>query len=168
MQHSHQVAVIGHALGVIRNTLYDGHVNPDRIAVLGAFHDMGEVFTGDMPTPIKYFNPDIRKAFSEIERRSEQRLFEMVPQELQEEYKNIFFPAKTDTEHLRLVKAADTISAYLKCLEEVNVGNLEFSSALKSIEDKLKKLELPEVEYFLETFVPSFSLTLDELTEKGI
>ncbi|MFC2074723.1 5'-deoxynucleotidase [Bdellovibrionota bacterium] len=162
-EHSYQVAVIAHALAVIRNRIFGGSVNPDRIAVLALFHDVGEVLTGDLPTPIKYFNPQIKTAYKEIEKFAGQRLFSMLPEKLKPDYESIFFTNDENKENWTLVKAADVICAYLKCLEEVNSGNQEFVMAEKSVKKKVEKLALPEVDYFIEKYVPSFLLTLDEL-----
>lgn len=162
-EHSLQVAMIAHALALIKNKFYGGNVNPDRIAVLGMFHDSNEIITGDMPTPIKYFNPQISKAYKDIEKVSKDKLLSMLPSQLEGEYKEIFFHEETDSDSWKLVKAADSISAYVKCIEEDKAGNKEFKKAGESILRKIKDMNLPEVSYFLKNFVPSFSLTLDEM-----
>ena len=162
-EHSLQVAMIAHGLAVIRNRLFGGQVDPDRAAVLALYHDVGEVITGDLATPIKYFNPKIKTAYNEIEVVARQKLFDMLPQELRPDYQSLFFLAGDDREHWELVKAADKICAYLKCLEEMKAGNQEFSKAEKAIQTDIEKMDLPEVAYFVERFVPSFVLTLDEL-----
>ena len=137
-EHSHQVAVLAHALAVIRNEKFGGHADAGAVAVAALYHDASEILTGDMPTPIKYDNPAIRKAYKEVE-------------------------AVTDPETERLVKAADKLSAYIKCVEELKAGNSEFRDAAAQTRAALEEYELPEVTYFLETFMPSFSLTLDQL-----
>jgi 5'-deoxynucleotidase len=162
-EHSLRVAMIAHALAVIRNRLFQGRVNPERVAVLALFHDATEVLTGDLPTPIKYFNPDIRTAYHAIEGVASQKLFDMIPSELRADYHALFFDEPADREHGELVKAADRLAAYMKCLEELAAGNHEFSKAEKALRASVEALELPEVRYFLETFVPSLRLTLDEL-----
>ncbi|MEO0474336.1 MAG: 5'-deoxynucleotidase [Bacteroidota bacterium] len=162
-EHSLQVCMIAHALAVIRNRLYEGNVDPDRVVSLAMFHDASEVITGDLPTPIKYFSPKIKWAYKEIEEIANQRLFDLLPAELQEDYRSLFFPIEADEELWELVKAADKISAYLKCLEEMKTGNQEFTQAEKMLYKSIKDLDLPEVRYFLKTFVPSFKLTLDDL-----
>lgn len=162
-EHSLRVAMIAHALAVIRNRLFQGRVNPERVAVLALFHDATEVLTGDLPTPIKYFNPDIRTAYHAIEGVASQKLFDMIPGELRADYHALFFDEPADREHGELVKAADRLAAYMKCLEELAAGNHEFSKAEKALRASVEALELPEVRYFLETFVPSLRLTLDEL-----
>ena len=162
-EHSLRVAMIAHALGVIRNRLFRGRANPERAAALALFHDASEVLTGDLPTPVKYFNPDIRIAYQTIETVANRKLLDMVPVELQADYRALFFGEEADREHLDLVKAADRLAAYMKCLEELAAGNHEFSKAEKALRASVEALPLPEVRYFLETFVPSFKLTLDEL-----
>jgi len=162
-EHSLRVAMIAHALGVIRNRVYQGHTNPERAAALALFHDAGEVLTGDLPTPVKYFNPEIRTAYQTIETVANRKLLEMIPRELQDDYRSLLFDQGADREHHDLVKAADRLAAYIKCLEELAAGNHEFSKAEKALRTSVEALALPEVRYFLDTFVPSFKLTLDEL-----
>lgn len=162
-EHSSQVAIIAHALAIIRNRLFGGNVDPDRVAALALYHDASEVFTGDLPTPIKYFNPDIKTTYHAIEETANERLLSMIPTELQPDYRPFFHYEESDASHLVLVKAADKLSAYLKCLEEVSVGNKEFTHAEKTLRATVESSNLPEVRYFLNTFVPSFKLTLDEL-----
>jgi 5'-deoxynucleotidase len=162
-EHSLRVAMIAHALAVIRNRLFQGHASPERAAALALFHDASEVLTGDLPTPVKYFNPDIRTAYQAIETVAQRKLFDMVPVALQEDYRALLFDEARDREHRDLVKAADRLAAYTKCLEELAAGNHEFSKAEKALRASVEGLDLPEVRYFLDTFVPSFKLTLDEL-----
>lgn len=162
-EHSLQVAMIAHALAVIRNRVYDGDVDPDRTALLAVFHDAEEVITGDVPTPIKYFNPSIAAAMNGIRDVARERLLAMLPESLREPFHDLYFPADADAEAWRLVKYADKITAYLKCLEEAKAGNEEFVRAEQTIRADLEALDAPEVGYFMETFVPSFQLTLDEL-----
>ena len=160
-EHSHQVAVLAHALAVIRNEKFGGHVDAGQVAVAGLYHDASEILTGDMPTPIKYDNPAIRKAYKDVEAVAERKLLEMLPEELQEVYR----PALTGPggEVEQLVKAADKLSAYIKCVEELKAGNNEFREAAAQTRKALEEYGLPEVEYFMDTFMDSFSLTLDEL-----
>ena len=160
-EHSHQVAVLAHALAVIRNEKFGGTVDPGAVAVAALYHDASEILTGDMPTPIKYDNPAIRKAYKDVEAVAEGKLLAMLPQELQTVYAPILTP--TDPEVIRLVKAADKLSAYIKCVEELKAGNNEFREAAAQTRKSLEAYELPEVVYFLETFMDSFALTLDEL-----
>ena len=160
-EHSHQVAVLAHALAVIRNEQFGGTVDPGQVAVAALYHDASEILTGDMPTPIKYDNPAIRKAYKDVEAVAEGKLLAMLPEELQAVYAPILTP--TDPEVIRLVKAADKLSAYIKCVEELKAGNNEFREAAAQTRKSLEAYELPEVVYFLETFMDSFALTLDEL-----
>ena len=160
-EHSHQVAVLAHALAVIRNEKFGGTVDPGAVAVAALYHDASEILTGDMPTPIKYDNPAIRKAYKDVEAVAEGKLLAMLPEELQAVYAPILTP--TDPEVIRLVKAADKLSAYIKCVEELKAGNNEFREAAAQTRKALEGYGLPEVAYFLDTFIDSFALTLDEL-----
>ena len=160
-EHSHQVAVLAHALAVIRNEKFGGTVDPGAVAVAALYHDASEILTGDMPTPIKYDNPAIRKAYKDVEAVAEGKLLAMLPEELQAVYAPILTP--TDPEVIRLVKAADKLSAYIKCVEELKAGNNEFREAAAQTRRALEGCGVPEVGYFLDTFMDSFSLTLDEL-----
>ncbi|MBN1662552.1 MAG: 5'-deoxynucleotidase [Deltaproteobacteria bacterium] len=162
-EHSLQVAMIAHALALIRNRLFGGSVNPERTAVLALFHDAGEVLTGDLPAPIKYFNPAIKTAYKAIEASAAEKLFSMLPDVLKADYRALFVAADEDRIHRDLVRAADKLCAYIKCLEELGAGNQEFSKAEKALIATIEDLDLPEVRYFLETFVPSLRLTLDDL-----
>ena len=162
-EHSLQVALVTHMLAVIRNRLFSGSVHPERAATLALYHDVGEVLIGDLPTPVKYFNPEIKTAYKTIEETAVHKLFSMLPEELRDDYRPFFESDEADRDHHELVKAADKLCAYLKCLEEVSAGNQEFSQAEQALKDTVERIDLPEVRYFLETFVPSFRLTLDEL-----
>ena len=160
-EHSHQVAVLAHALAVIRNRFFGGTVDPGTVAVAALYHDASEILTGDMPTPIKYYNPAIRDAYKDVEALAERKLTEMLPPALQEDYRSIL--TIQDPEVAALVKAADKLSAYIKCLEELKAGNNEFREAAAQTRQVLEGYGLPEVDYFLKTFLESFSLSLDEL-----
>lgn len=162
-EHSLQAAMIAHNLAIVRNKLYGGDVDPQRVLLLAVYHEVSEVITGDLATPIKYFNPEIKKAYKDIEKVANERLFSMLPQELKGEYEDIFYPDSDDEEHWRIVKAADKLCAYLKCIEELKAGNMEFAKAERAIHRDLLSLNLPEVTYFMDHFLPSFHLTLDEL-----
>ncbi|NCC53802.1 MAG: 5'-deoxynucleotidase [Spartobacteria bacterium] len=162
-EHSLQVAMVAHMLAVIRNKLFDGEVDPARVALLAIYHDCSEVITGDLATPIKCFNPEINKEFHKIEDLAAERIFNMLPDEIAEEYRGFFFQQEDDEELHRIVKAADKLCAYLKCLEELQAGNNAFLKAERSVMAGLMKMNMPEVTYFVEKFTPSFSLTLDEL-----
>lgn len=160
-EHSHQVAVLAHALAVIRNEKFSGNVDAGQVAVAALYHDASEILTGDMPTPIKYDNPDIKKAYKEVEAMAEKKLLHMLPEELQSAYAPVITGQSGEIEEL--VKAADKLSAYIKCVEEMKAGNNEFREAAAQTRKALDAYELPEVVYFMETFMDSFSLTLDEL-----
>ncbi|HMQ54152.1 MAG TPA: 5'-deoxynucleotidase [Anaerolineae bacterium] len=162
-EHSLQVAMIAQGLAILKNRRFGGHVDPERVAVLALYHDISEVITGDLATPIKNFNPKIKSAYKEIESVARQRLFEMLPDDLKPDYEPYFFVQPPDEQHWQLVKAADKICAYLKCLEELKVGNQEFAKAAKTIKADIERIDLPEVAHFVEVYIPSFSLTLDEL-----
>ena len=161
-EHSLQVAMIAHALALIGNKKFERSVDPEKIACQALFHDVSEVITGDLVTPIKYFNPEIRNAYDSIEQAAEEKLLSLVPEEFLEEYRALF-KAKEDPEAKKYIKAADRICAYLKCVEELRAGNDEFRAAKRSIQEQIEKLELEEAQYFMEVFVPSFSLSMDEL-----
>ena len=160
-EHSHMVAVLAHALAVIRNEKFGGHVDPGRVAVAALYHDASEILTGDMPTPVKYGNPAIRDAYKQVEAVANERLVSMLPEELQATYRDAL--NEYDGETRALVKAADKLSAYIKCVEEVKAGNGEFREAAAQTRKALEAYDLPEVGYFLDTFMESFGLTLDEL-----
>lgn len=164
-EHSLQVAVVAHALALIKNKYFAGKVLPDRVALLAIFHDATEVLTGDLPTPVKYFNGEIREAYKAIEGHAIDQLLLLLPEDLRKEYQNLLEIADDEKEAKTLIKAADTLCAYIKCLEEKSTGNHEFSRAQKSIEEKLNVYRhMPEVDYFIRNFVPSFNLTLDEIS----
>jgi len=162
-EHSLQVAIVAHALATIRNRYFSGDVNPERVALLAMFHDASEVFTGDMPTPAKYFSPEIRDAYKRMEGEACRKLLSFLPTDLRPDYAPILIPQAEDDVLWEVIKAADSICAYLKCLEEIAAGNREFNRAKVTIEDKIKSYRLAEVDYFMRQFAPSFSLTLDEL-----
>lgn len=162
-EHSLQVAVIAHGLAIIKNKFFSGSLNPEYIMALAIYHEVSEVITGDLATPIKYFNPEIKKAYQSIEEVAKNRLLSMLPNELHDEYYSYFSPNTAKGHEWTIVKAADKISAYIKCLEEIKMGNKEFMEAKRSIRKEIDKFNLPEVDYFMETFIPSFNLSLDEL-----
>ena len=160
-EHSHQVAVLAHALAVIRNEKFGGRIDAGAVAVAALYHDASEIITGDLPTPIKYYNPAIKTAYREVEAVANDKLLSMLPAELRPAYEPIL--NETDPEVRVLVKAADKLSAYIKCVEEVKAGNAEFREAAEQTRKMLDAFRLPEMRYFLDTFMDSFSLTLDEL-----
>ena len=160
-EHSHMVAVLAHALAVIENTYFGGTVDPGEVAVAALYHDASEIITGDMPTPIKYDNPEIRDAYKLVERVAEQKLLSMLPDELRPAYEEII--TIPDPKIHALVKAADKLSAYLKCVEELKAGNLEFKKAREQTYAALCQNPIPALNYFMEHFLAGFELTLDEL-----
>ena len=161
-EHSHQVAVLAHALAVIQNKYYGGQVDPGAVAVAALYHDASEILTGDMPTPIKYDNPDIRNAYKAVEAVAEQKLLSMLPPELRPDFEDaVTIP---DPEIHALVKAADKLSAYLKCVEELKAGNSEFKKAKEQTYAALCQNPIPALRHFMEHFLEGFELTLDELT----
>jgi 5'-deoxynucleotidase len=162
-EHSLQVALVAHALAVIRNRLYGGTIDADRVAILALYHDAHEVLTGDLPTPVKYFNPDIAASYHAIEALAQQRLLDMLPEALRPDYAALLSPEPSEPVYAQLVEAADKLCAYLKCLEERAAGNLEFRHAEQALRGRIQGFDLPEVRYFLATFAPSFGLSLDEL-----
>lgn len=164
-QHSHSVAVIAHALAVIGNKKFQKNYNCDRAAVLALFHDATEVITGDMPTPVKYYNDEIKNVYKSIEQIAGERLLAMLPDEFAEDYTPFFQQDEQDKELWKLVKAADKIDALIKCVEEKRMGNSEFEKALEAQEKKINETDLEEVKYFKEHFLSSYYLTLDEHTK---
>ena len=167
-EHSLEVAMIAHALCVIGNVRYEKNLNADRAALIGLYHDSSESITGDMPTPVKYYNPEIKDAYKQVETIAEYKLLEKLPSDLRPAFEEIYKSDNSaDDKYLRrLVKAADKLSAYIKCIEEEKAGNTEFSTAKQSVGNAIKKLqeELPEVKDFVEEFLPPYGKTLDELS----
>lgn len=160
-EHSHMVAVLAHALAVFRRERTGSGPDPGHVAAVALFHDATEIFTGDLPTPVKYDNPKIRDAYKAVEQNAADRLLSTLPPFLRPAYRDLL--AEEDPEVLTLVKAADKLSAYLKCVEELKAGNLEFQSAAEQTRAALEDYSLPELHDFMEQFLPPFSLTLDEL-----
>lgn len=163
-EHSLQVAFVAHALAIIKNRKFNGNLNADRIALLAMYHDASEVITGDLPTPIKYYNPQIAHEYKKIEKVAQQKLIEMLPKELQHDFRCLLDEHYYSEEEKALVKQADALCAYLKCLEELSAGNNEFIQAKVRLEKTLALRQSPEMDYFMEVFVPSFSLSLDEIS----
>ena len=168
-EHSLEVAMLAHALAVIGNKRCGKNLDADRAAVIAIYHDATEIITGDMPTPIKYLNKDIIGAYKEIEAQAANRLLGMLPDDIREEYQGIFFPEESEDDGYlcRLVKAADKLSALIKCIEESKTENHEFDSAGTSISNAVRSMELPEVDIFMKEFLPAYELTLDELNRKS-
>ncbi|MFA5449689.1 MAG: 5'-deoxynucleotidase [Clostridia bacterium] len=162
MEHSAQVAQLAHALAVINNRVFGGNASPDRAAALAVFHDASEVITGDLPTPIKYYNSRINDAYKELETVASDKLISMLPQELKSDYSAILNQDANSPEYA-FVKAADKLAAYIKCIEEIKSGNKEFVKAHKATQAAVEESELKEVKYFADNFLQGFALTLDEL-----
>ena len=164
-EHSHSVAVIAHALCIIGNKKFGKSLNAERCAVLALYHDTTEVITGDMPTPVKYYNENIKNVYKDIEKKAGERLIAMLPDEFKEDYAPFFEKRESDEELWKIVKAADKIGALIKCIEECRMGNREFEIALKSQREIVDNIDMPEVEYFRKEFLPAYELTLDEHTK---
>ena len=157
-EHSLEVSIIAHALCIIKNKRFGGNVDANKVATAAMFHDTSEIITGDMPTPIKYYNPEINNVYKEIEVIAEDKLLSMLPDDMSEEYRKLY---NVSEEERKIIKAADKISAYIKCIEETESGNKEFNKALESTKASIVKMNLPEADTFLEEFIPSFKLPLD-------
>ena len=160
-EHSLQVAMIAHCLALIGNRIYGKSYDPERIMALAAYHEASEVITGDMATPIKYSSPQLRDAYKRMEQIADRQLLDMLPEELRDDYEPLLLQA--EDENHRIVKAADRIAAYLKCVEEIKSGNGEFADAKESIRQDLEGSPLEEVAWFMERCAPSFELTLDKM-----
>ncbi len=164
-QHSYEVTVVAHALAVISNKRLGTEYDPGKIALIALFHDASEILTGDMPTPVKYFSPDITNAYKDVEKIATLKLLEMLPEDLRSEYEDILLPKEEDAELWKLNKAADKISALIKCIEEQKAGNREFDKAREATEAAIHSLNCEAAEIFLREFLPSFNLTLDQLNK---
>ncbi len=160
-EHSHNVAILAHALCIIQNKLFEGKLDADRAAVIALYHETSEVLTGDLPTPIKYFNNSITNAYKELEYEAEKKIIRQLPNELKDEFAN-FIVDKTSDEY-KIVKCADKLAAYIKCIEEIEASNPEYSAAIVSQEQWLNNCEFPCVKYFLDNFIKAFYLSLDKL-----
>ena len=163
-EHSHQVAVLAHALAVIQNRYFGCQIDPGQVAVAALYHDASEILTGDMPTPIKYDNPDIQSAYKQVEAVAEQKLLNMLPEDLRPAYDEAL--TIPDPQVRALVKVADKLSAYLQCVEEVKAGNNEFKKAKEQTYAALCQNQIPALRYFMDRFLDGFELTLDELSEE--
>ena len=161
-EHSHMVAVLAHALALIRTRVYGIPTDANAVAVAALYHDATEILTGDMPTPIKYYNPEIRDAYRKVETVAGDKLLSMLPEDMRPDYQALFFPGDGFSEEQRIVKAADKLSALIKCVEEKRQGNREFEQARRSTEEAIRAMRLPAADCFLEEFLPAFELTLDE------
>ena len=161
-EHSLQVTMIAHALAMYKNRRYGGNVDVEKVLLYALYHEAAEVITGDLASPIKYFNPGIRDAYKEIERMASEKLLEYLPEDMKEDFRALLFPDEESCEW-RIVKAADRISAYGKCLEEYGYGNREFLTAQENIRASISQMNMPEAEDFMREFAPSFMLPLDAL-----
>ncbi len=162
-EHSFEVAVIAHALAVIGNKRFGKNLCGERAALMGLYHDTPETLTGDMPTPVKYYSEEVRLAYKTVEENACKSLVEMLPEDFREDFAPMFIPDEGDAELWSLVKAADKISALIKCLEEKKAGNSEFIKAAEGIKTAIENLDLPEARVFVEEFLPAYEMTLDEL-----
>lgn len=161
-EHTLDTAFIAHALVVIDNKRFGGNLNPEHAAVLAMYHDVTEIMTGDMPTPVKYFNSDLKKAYKVAEKSAGEKLISYLPDDMQEEIGCYINPCEKDADYAPFIKAADRLSAIAKCIEERNTGNREFLSAEKAQIAALKAMNLAAANVFLEEFMPAYTLTLDE------
>lgn len=161
-EHSLDVSIIAHALAAISNTYFGGSVNAERAALLAIFHDCTEILTGDMPTPVKYYETKLREAYRAVEAAAGERLLKGLPEEMREIYRPMLLETKEEEEIWRFVKAADKISALMKCVEERKMGNDDFKQAEYATRKAIEEMKIPEADYFIRTFFPSFELTLDE------
>lgn len=162
-EHSLDVAMLSHALCVIGNERLGKNLDAEHAAVMGMYHDVSEIITGDLPTPVKYRNPEIKKAYKEIEKDANRSLLELLPDDMRDEFKTVFFPSPEYEYEKKLVKCADKLSAYIKCIEEKKAGNDEFADAEHQSLKAIKEMSLPEGEIFLEEFLPAYSKTLDAI-----
>ena len=165
--HTMDVVVIAHALVVIANTYFSKELNESRAALLAAFHDAPEIITGDMPTPVKYYDPEIKNAYSKVEDAAIRKMTAALPDEMRAHYEGLLLGNQPgDKQLMKYVKAADKISALIKCIEEEQMGNRDFCKAKESTLKIIEGLEMPEVTFYMEHFMPGYSMTLDEQTEK--
>lgn len=167
MEHSWEVAIIAHALAIIRKEIFHQPIDANAVATAALYHDASEAITGDLPTPIKYHSPAIQSAYQNLENRAANELLDLLPKELQPAFAALMLHEQSSDDIRLLIKAADRIAAYLKCQAELRSGNQEFESAAKEIADRIQQLELPEVDYFMREFAPSYGLTLDRLITNG-
>jgi len=164
-EHTAEVAVLAHALAAIENSRFGGQVDEGKCVLLALYHDMSEIITGDLPTPVKYHDDGLRDAYKQVEREANERLLQKLPENLQGEYAPLLLAE--DSVETRFVKAADKVSALIKCVEELKMGNREFASARKATEKALKGMDIAAVDCFLKEFLPAYELSLDEQEAKG-
>ena len=161
--HSLETAMLAHALCVISNRRHGTAYDAERAAILALFHDCGEIITGDLPTPVKYFNPEIKNAYRKVEESAREDLLRMLPEDLREDYEGLLSPDEEDAALRPVIKAADKLSALIQCIEEGRMGNTEFTDAEESVRLSLADTGIPAVEDFMREFIPAYSLTLDQL-----
>ena len=162
-EHSLDVAIIAHALAVIGNTYFKKELNAEHIAMLGIMHDTTEIFTGDLPTPIKYYAPEIRDAYKKVEHTAAKQLLSELPEEMRPAYESVLI--EEENEEWKYVKAADKLSAYIKCLEERDMGNTDFIKAEQTIFKTLQAMHMEELDFFMKEFLPSYNETLDDINK---
>lgn len=162
-EHSHDVAVLVHALALLHNRRFGGQVDVNRCVLMALYHDAPEILTGDMPTPVKYDNPAIQAAYRQVEEIAANKLLSKLPADLEADYRELLLPEQGAAEEQRLVKAADKLAALIKCVEELKQGNREFAQARAATEHAVRAMQLPAADCFLEEFLPAYELTLDEL-----
>jgi len=163
-EHSHQVATVAHMLAVIKNKKFGGRLDVNQVAIVALYHDASEVLTGDLPSPIKYHNEEIARAYKKIENIAEQSLLDMLPEEFREDFADVIDHHKIPEDIALIVKSADVVCGYIKAIEEIAAGNHEFEKAKKNIEKSLEKYQTEELQYFMKVFLPSFSLSFDEIS----
>lgn len=161
-EHSLEVAFIAHALGVINNEVFGGDINAERLAALGMYHDVTEIITGDMPTPVKYYSPYIRNAYKEVEQVANEQMLSGLPEVLRARYEGLLLETENEAGLWEYVKAADRISAYIKCIEEKKMGNSDFLEAEKTIYNSIRDMKIKEADYYMKEYIPAFFKTLDE------
>ena len=161
-EHTQDLAVLAHGLAVLQNRRFGGSLDVGKCVLLALYHEAPEILTGDLPTPVKYYNPAIRDAYRHVEDVSANKLLSMLPEDIRSDYQAFFFPGEDLAEERRIVKAADKLSALIKCVEEQGQGNREFDQARRSTEAAVRAMHLPAADCFLEEFLPAFKLTLDE------
>lgn len=162
-EHSLQVAIIAHGIAVIGNKRFGRNLNAEHIAMMGIMHDTTEIITGDLPTPIKYYAPEIRDAYKKVENIAANQLLKELPEDMQEAYEDILI--EDDSIEWKYVKAADKLSAYIKCIEEKNTGNTDFAKAEDTIRKALEDMQMEEIDVFIEEFLPAYVMTLDEINK---
>ena len=164
-EHSLNVAFIAHALGIINNEEFNGNIDAQRLAVLGMYHDVTEIITGDLPTPVKYYSPVIREAYADVERVAKDELLSGIPEKMRKYYDSVLLETEEENELWKYVKAADKLSAYIKCIEEKNTGNTDFAKAEDTIRKALEDMQMEEIDVFIEEFLPAYVMTLDEINK---